>query len=103
MIKESGYTEINKKDREKLISILTDELLVLHAKIELSQSEISKIVGMSRQTYSSVETKKRMMSWASFLSLVLFFVHNEKTRSIFIVIDAFPEQLEKMFKVAMVF
>jgi len=65
----------------------------------LSQTELSGIVGISRQTYSSIETKKRLLSWETFLALVLFFEHNEKTRPILISIGAFPKELEQILNV----
>ena len=58
MDKENIYDDINEVDREKLIDLLMDELPVLRAKIGLSQDELSSIIGVSRQTYSAIETKK---------------------------------------------
>lgn len=60
-----GSYEINELpelDKDKLIEILTDELPVLRAKIGISQGDISNIIGISRQTYNAIETKKRKMS-----------------------------------------
>ena len=54
-------SELPELDRNKLIEILTDELPVLRAKIGVSQDDISNIIGISRQTYSAIETKKRKM------------------------------------------
>lgn len=99
MAKECEYTAISEVEKERLISILTEDLPSLRAKIGLSQSELSKIVGISRQTYSAIETKKRPMSWATFMSLALFFEHNEKTRPFLIGIGAFTEELENMLNV----
>lgn len=74
--------DINKKlNRNKLIKQLTNELPVLRGKIRVSQNELSNIIGISRQTYSAIETGKRQMSWNTFLSLILFFGCNEKTSS----------------------
>ena len=99
MEKGSSYTEINDIDREELIKVLTEELPVLRAKIGISQSELSNIIGVSRQTYSAIETKKRDMSWNVFLSLILFFEHNEKTREMLVGIGAFPESLLQMLNI----
>lgn len=71
-------TDILDVDKEHLISILTEELPVLRARVGLSQDELSNIIGISRQTYSSIETGKRKMSWNVFLSLLLVFGYNEK-------------------------
>ena len=73
----SKPSNISDKKREILISKLVDELPVLRTKLALSQDELAGILGISRQTYSSIETKKRKMSWGTFLSLILFFYHNE--------------------------
>lgn len=66
-------------NKDELIKCLTNELPVLRAKIGVSQNELSNIIGISRQTYSAIETGKRQMSWNTFLSLVLVFGCNEKT------------------------
>ena len=86
-------------DKETLIDILTDELPVLRAKIRLSQDELSKIIGVSRQTYSAVETKKRKMSWSMFMTLVLFFEHNENTKEMLNASGAFSDSLEQLLSV----
>ena len=57
-----GYsTTTNMEDIEQDISIdlLVEELPTLRAKIGLSQSEVGEIIGVSRQTYSAIETKKK--------------------------------------------
>lgn len=66
-------------DKDELMKKLTNYLPVLRAKIGVSQDEVSKIIGISRQTYSALETGKRAMSWNTFLSLILFFGCNDGT------------------------
>lgn len=99
MEEKKSLIEISVEERERLIKILTEELPVLRAKIGLSQTEISTIVGISRQTYSAIETKKRNMSWGTYFSLMLFFEHNKRTRPILMSIGAFPEELEQMLNI----
>ena len=71
---------ISDVEREELIANLIDELPVLRLKTGLSQDDLAKMLGISRQTLSSIETKKGTMSWSLFLSLILIFHHNEVTR-----------------------
>ena len=85
--------------RAALIDILTEELPALRAKIGITQEDLCKIVGISRQTYSAVETKKRKMSWNVFLSLILFFTNNEKTVPVIDSIRAFPNELKQTLNV----
>lgn len=91
--------ELPELDRDKLIEILTDELPVLRAKIGISQNDVSKIVGISRQTYCAIETKKRRMSWNTFLSLILFYGYNEKTTNLVESTGAFPPSLKQTLNI----
>lgn len=75
MEERKSLIDIDEEERKRLIGILTEELPVLRAKIGLSQKELSGIVGISRQTYSAIETKKSAMSWGIFLTLVLFWYY----------------------------
>ena len=95
-MKDNGRTEIQDINKDELIDCLTEELPVLRAKIGLSQDDLSEIIGISRQTYSSIETKKRRMSWNVFLSLILVFENNEKTRGLLEAIGAFPSELKQV-------
>ena len=84
-------------DKERLIDILTEELPALRAKIGLSQDELSCIIGISRQTYSAVETHKRRMSWNTFLSLLLLYSSNDKTAKYINSVGAYPPSLKELF------
>jgi len=95
----SNTAEILDVDKDHLISILTEELPVLRAKVGLSQDELSNIIGISRQTYSAIETNKRKMSWNTFLSLLLVFGYNEKTSSMLETSGAFPIELRNILNV----
>lgn len=42
------------------IEILREELPILRAKAKISQEELAQKIGVSRQTYSSIETGKEI-------------------------------------------
>lgn len=65
--------DIHNFDKEVYIVKLIDERPVLKAKIGLAHAKLGEIIGLSRQTYSSIETKKRSISWNTFMALMLFF------------------------------
>ena len=73
---------------------------MLRAKIGLSQDELSNIVGISRQTYSSIETNKRKMSWNTLLSLLLVFGYNEKTATMLEMSGALRVERKNILNVA---
>lgn len=96
---EKTGINISELNKDELIAILTEELPVLRAKIGLSQDNIAKMVGISRQTYSAVETKKYQMSWNTFLSLLFVFDNNEKTHEMLSALGAFPQELRDFINV----
>ena len=95
----SQASVINQIDRDFLIDTLTDELPVLRARIGIKQEELSEILGISRQAYSAIETKKRKMTWNMFISLLMFFTQNKKTAPVIEMIGAFPDELKNMMNV----
>lgn len=88
--------EITKNQQLAFIKALTSELVSLRAKIGISQGELARLIGVSRQTYSSIECGKRLMSWNTYLSLILFFDYNKITHGAIRTLKIFPEELVKI-------
>ena len=84
--------------REKLIDNMTENLPVLRKKLRLSQEGLAKIIGTSRYTVMLIETKKRRMTWNTFLSLILLFDKNQDTSVLLRVLDIYTEQLDAYFR-----
>ena len=95
MANEYKMTEVDETLREQLISRLVDELPVLRTKLGVSQTEIANLIDISRQTYSSIETKKRKMSWGIYLSLILVFDSNKQTHDLIRKEGLFPQSIIK--------
>ena len=96
-MKVSEKWTLNKNEQQRFIKALTDNLTLLRAKIGISQGELSKLVGISRQTYSAIENRRKEMSWTTYLSLILFFDYNQATHQLIRVISAFPDELVERF------
>ena len=82
--------------RSKVIALLRNELPVLRAKARVSQEDIANKIGISRQTYSSIETGKREMSWTTFLALIAFFQNTESTKQMLNSIEGLSQRLENI-------
>ena len=82
--------------KKRLIEALRNDLPVLRARVGLSQEAIADKIGISRQTYSSIETGKREMAWTTFLALVAFFQNNEQTLPMLKQIEGLLEGVEKI-------
>lgn len=100
MTNDNRTTEISEEDRDLLISRLVDELPVLRTKLGISQDELASLVGISRQTYSTIETKRRKMTWGTFLSLILVFDYNEQTHDFVRKAGLFPQKIIKNAEVS---
>lgn len=84
--------------REVLVDKMTENLPVLRKKLKLSQENLAKIIGSSRYTVMLIETKKRRLSWNTFLSLVLLFDKNEETAVLLKALEIYTEDLDNMIK-----
>lgn len=95
MPNETIEIEVTESERQLLISRLVDELPVFRTRLGTSQDELANMIGISRQTYSSIETKRRKMSWGIFLSLILVFDSNESTHDFLRKAGLFPQMILK--------
>ena len=82
--------------KSRLIESLRKDLPVLRARVGLSQEAVANRGGISRQTYSNIETGKREMTWITFLALIVFFQNNEQTLPMLKQIDGLLEGVEKI-------
>ena len=52
------------------------------------------MAGLSRQTYSALETRKRRMTWSNFMALLFVFYYNPVTKEEIENKVVFPEELK---------
>lgn len=76
---------------ENIILKLRYDLPVLRARLGMSQAELAERIGISRQTYNSIETGKKEMSWTIFMALIATFQNNDETKRILDSIDGLNE------------
>lgn len=86
------------KEKEILVEKMTDNLPTLRKKLNLSQEELANILGYSRYTIMSIETRKQKMTWNMFLSLVLLFDKNKDTSILIKALDIYTDDLDSCLK-----
>lgn len=91
----SNITQIDKKYLAEKLAL---ELPALRAKIGNSQAEMGELIGVSRQTYSMIETQKKEMGWSVYMALILVFSSNPKTASLLEFCGAYPNQLRNILQ-----
>ena len=84
--------------KHNLMEQFRNELPVLRARARASQEVIAEKIGISRQTYSGIETGKREMTWTIFLALLAFFQNNEQTKTMIDQINGFGDSLTKVME-----
>lgn len=84
---------LSNEQKEKYIQRLTNELAMLRAKANITQESLANLIGVSRQTYSLLESKKKTMSWSTYLSLIFVYDSMPETSSIIRKLEIRPEKL----------
>lgn len=84
--------------REGLIERMIDNLPTLRKKLRLSQEGLARIIGSSRYTVMLIETRKRKLTWNTFLSLVLLFDKNPETATLMRAMNIYTSELDSFFK-----
>ena len=95
---ENVISNITQIDKKYLAEKLALELPALRAKIGNSQAEMGELIGVSRQTYSMIEKKKKEMGWSVYMALILVFSSNPKTASLLEFCGAYPNQLRNILQ-----
>ena len=67
-------------------------------KLTICFHSVAKFIGISRYTIMLIETKKRRMTWNTFLSLVLLFDKNEDTAVLLRALEIYTDELDNMLK-----
>ena len=85
-------------NREVLIDNLISNLPVLRLKLKMSQTDLAAKLGVSRQQIVALEGRKRKLTWAMFLSIVLIFKSYEDTRKLLSVFEIYDNKIEEFIK-----
>ena len=85
---------LDEKSKKMYCEALAENLPVFRAKLGVSQEELANRIGLSRNMLACIETKKKEMSWITFVALALLFLKNENTAPIFKSLNIYDEELD---------
>lgn len=85
--------------KDLLVERMTENLVVLRAKLGITQAELADIAGMSRQTILAIEKKQRTMTWNTFLSLLFIFSVNKDTAALLNLFEILTDELTEYIRV----
>ena len=84
---------MREETKDLLVERMTENLVVLRAKLGVTQAELADIAGMSRQTILAIEKKQRTMTWNTFLSLLFIFSANKDTKALLNLFEILTDEL----------
>lgn len=73
---ENIIQEMTNLEQQMLIDEFVDHLPAMRRRYSLSQEELGKKVGLSRQSVSAIERKTVALTWNTYLSFMMFFAAN---------------------------
>lgn len=85
-------------NRDELTDKMANNLPVLRKMLKLTQEDLGRIIGSSRSNIMEIETKKRKMTWTTFLSLVFLFEKNEGTAVMLRALNIYTDELDAFIK-----
>lgn len=94
-----GHSTRESNSRQAIIRRLLYELPILRARIGASQADIANKLGVSRQTYCSIENGKREMTWTICVALLAIFYSNAETREMLKSIDRLQNDAEQELEI----
>jgi len=95
MMDQKKQWDMSKERKAELIKRLTPELKLLRVKADITQERLANIIGLSRQTYSQIETGSKLMTWNTYLSLIFFYNSVEETAKLLTILDVYPKEFWK--------
>ena len=90
---------ISKETKNNLCMNLGANLSTIRAKTDISQDELAAKLGITRQTITAIETKRRVMQWSTFVALILFFTRNDEVKSIMEVMSIYTGEVKEALKI----
>lgn len=85
--------ELGDIQKEIVSDALIENLPVLRAKLDLTQDDLAKKLGVTRQTIINVESKKTKITWTMVLALLFIFISNPLTSGLLSGLGILNKQL----------
>lgn len=91
---------MTKDEKNTLMKSMSTNLPILRSKLNLSQEELANLLGVTRQTISSLENGQRKMTWSVFLALILIFFRNEPTKRLLVALNIYTPKLNDFLNIS---
>lgn len=89
------FWQFDDKQKDFLTKRLAAELTTLRAKVGVSQEDLARAVGVSRQTYGSYEKGDRPIPWTMYLALLFYFDYIPSSHRLIRTLELFPSEFDE--------
>lgn len=89
---------MNDKEKDILIMNMVDNLPTLRKRLDMTQADLASRIGIGRSSLTSIENRKRPMTWNTFLSLILIFTKNKETDKLLNTMGIYTDELNNFIK-----
>ena len=89
--------ELSEDLKELSIENMTKNIVTLRTMLHLSQEELASLIGVGRQTLVAIETRKRKMTWSTFLSLLFVFSQHKETKHLLDFLKIYSKELKSIY------
>ena len=86
---------LNESQKNLYMARMAENLVILRKKLNMTQADLAKRVGISRQTLMYIENRKRPMTWNIFMSLFGLFRENGDTNSLLVFYAISTDELSR--------
>ena len=89
--------KLTEQMKDLAVENMAKNLTVLRTMLHLSQVELATLIGVGRQTLVAIETRKRKMTWSTFLSLLFIFYQNKETNALLEIFGIYTTELKEIY------
>lgn len=84
--------------QEEYIEKMVKHLPVLRTSIRITQKDLAKKIGVTRQSMMLIETRRRPLQWSTYLALVFVFQQFDDTKILLDSLEIYDAQLLRQLK-----
>lgn len=84
--------------QEEYIEKMVKHLPVLRTSIRITQKDLAKKIGVTRQSMMLIETRRRPLQWSTYLALVFVFQQFDDTKILLNSFEIYDAQMLKQLK-----
>lgn len=93
----------NRLDRKWLLDEMTRDLAPLRMLMGITPYEMGNILGVSENTYKSIETGKKEITWDQYMALLFVFKYNDRTATVADTLGLYPEPLKDRMRKGIIY